>query len=85
MNEKDARYMLEDMVGNVIMGMGKGRGGGGDGMGRWCEANTVRNHVGDLDFKASGNEVGWLETIALSYKMTNGEHRENGNCCRQGW
>jgi hypothetical protein len=29
-------------------------------MGRWCEANTVRNHVGDLDFKASGNEVGRL-------------------------
>lgn len=36
------------------------------------EANTVRNHVGDLDFKANGNEVGKL-TIALSYKMTNGE------------
>lgn len=28
---------------------------------------------------------GWLETIALSYKMTNGEQRENGNCCgREG-
>jgi len=27
---------------------------------------------------------GWLETTALSY-MTNGEQRENGNCCRQVW
>jgi hypothetical protein len=44
------------------------------GVGDDGEANTVRNHVGDLDFKANGNEVGgWLETIALSYKMTNGE------------
>ncbi len=32
----------------------------------------VRNHVRDLDFDVNGNEVigGWLETIALSYKMT---------------
>lgn len=55
-NEKDAKYMLENMVGNVIMVMGKGREWGK----RWCEANIVRNHVGDLVFKANGNEVGRL-------------------------
>jgi len=49
--------MLENMVGNVIMVVGKGREWGGDD---GCEANTVRNHVGDLDFKASGYEVGRL-------------------------
>ena len=79
-NEKDARYMLENMVRDVIMVMGKGREWGGD--------DGVRRilYVGDLDFKANGNEVGRLarHTIALSYKMTNGEQRENGNCCRQG-
>jgi len=73
-NEKDARYMLENMMGNVIMVMGKGRewgGGGGDGVRRIL-------YVGDLDFKANGNEVGRLarHTIALSYRMTNGEQRE---------
>jgi len=31
-NEKDARYMLENMVGNVIMVMGKGREWGGGTM-----------------------------------------------------
>jgi hypothetical protein len=51
-NEKDARYMLENMVGNVIMVVGKGRG-------RWCVRRILYGIMfGDLDFKANGNEVG---------------------------
>ena len=42
MNETDATYTLKNMVRNVIMVMGKGRERCA------CEANTVRNHVGDL-------------------------------------
>lgn len=45
------------MLRNVIMVMVRG---GNGGRGQWCEANTVRNHVGDLDFRANGNEVGKL-------------------------
>ena len=58
-NEKDTRYMLEDMMGNVIMVMGRGKEmgrGGDDGVKRIL-------YVGDLDFKATGTTwVGWLDT-----------------------
>lgn len=36
----------------------------------------VRNHVGVLDFRTFGNEVGLLETKAVLYKMANGEQQE---------
>lgn len=82
-NEKDARYVLENMVGNVIIVMGKGREwGGDDGVRRILYGIMLETLTSK---RAETKWGGWLETIALSYKMTNGEHRENGNCCRQGW
>jgi hypothetical protein len=82
-NEKDARYMLEDMVGNIIMVMGKGREWGGDDGVRRILYGIM---LGTLTSKRTETKWrGWLETIALSYKMTNGEQRENGNRCKQGW
>jgi hypothetical protein len=82
-NEKDARYMPENMVGNVIMVMGKGRGwGGDDGVRRILYGIMLETLTSKRTETKWG---GWLETIALSYKMTNGEQREYGNCCRQGW
>lgn len=37
----------------------------------------VRNHVGALDFRTYGNEVGLLETKAVSYKMAMENSKKN--------
>lgn len=69
---KDPRYMLENMVGNVIIVMGKGRewGGEGDGVRRILYGIMLETLIS----KRTETKWGaWLETIALSYKMTNGE------------
>jgi hypothetical protein len=77
-NEKDARYTLENMVGNVIMVMGKGR--------EWEGDDAVRRILYGIMLETLTSKRtetkwgGWLETTALSYKITNGEQRENGNC-----